>query len=163
MLLSFFDLDYGKSCAAFLNNKYTAMASIDINPTATRPQRGFSTRRKTAALRIDMTPMVDLGFLLITFFIFTATMNEPKAMDLFMPKDDGSPTPTSESGALSIIADKGGSIFYYEGKPSADGGNFKKSSLADIRKKIIDKKRKLLPNIGQMRLAKQRPLLTKPI
>ena len=53
--------------------------------------------------RIDMTPMVDLAFLLITFFIFTTAMSEKKAMKLFMPTEKGRPTSLGESKVLTVL------------------------------------------------------------
>ncbi len=66
-------------------------------------------------LKIDMTPMVDLGFLLISFFVITTELSKPTAMDLIMPKD-GPDTPIEQSNALSILVDKNNAIYYYEGK-----------------------------------------------
>lgn len=66
-------------------------------------------------MRIDMTPMVDLGFLLITFFVVTAELSKPKVMDLTMTKD-GPPIELQESTALTILIDKANTIYYYEGK-----------------------------------------------
>ncbi|GAB3415268.1 biopolymer transporter ExbD [Niabella aquatica] len=93
-----------------------------------------------------MTPMVDLGFLLITFFIFTSALSEPNAMNLFMPKTEGPPSLIPQSGALTIIVDKEGELFYYEGAPAADGSNFTQSSLSSIRKEIVRKKHEVISN-----------------
>ena len=68
-----------------------------------------------AVLKIDMTPLVDLGFLLITFFIFTTTMAEPYKTDLYMPTDGGG-TEVEKSNAVTILLSGNDSIFYYFGK-----------------------------------------------
>ena len=70
-----------------------------------------------------MTPMVDLGFLLITFFIFTTTMSSPTTLDLNMPKDIKDPKrqkEAKESGVLTIMLGKGNQVYYYEGKLAVD-------------------------------------------
>lgn len=67
--------------------------------------------------RIDLTPMVDLGFLLITFFMMTTTMSKPKAMDIQMPYTPAPPGSTAfyESSAITLMPAAGHKIFYYEG------------------------------------------------
>jgi biopolymer transport protein ExbD len=88
--------------------------------------------------------MVDLGFLLITFFIFTTTMSSPTAMKLFMPKDADKPedqNKAKESGALTILLGKDNNVFYYEGILDPTGANFKSSNFKDIRDVIINKKK----------------------
>ncbi len=62
-------------------------------------------------VRIDMTPMVDLGFLLITFFVFTASMSESKAMKLTMPAD-GHPLQVSEKNVITVLVDNKRTIIY---------------------------------------------------
>lgn len=94
--------------------------------------------------RVDLTPMVDLGFLLITFFIFTTTMSQPSAMQLFLPKDTENPeeqNKAKESGALTLIPSKDRIIYYYEGQLLPDGSNFKASNFKEIREVILNKKR----------------------
>ena len=90
------------------------MAQIE-NSATVRKGKSFSHNKKQT-IRIDMTPMVDLGFLLITFFVFTTTMSTSKATDLFMPKDDIShPPPLPNSLALSLILDDNNKVYYYNG------------------------------------------------
>jgi len=92
--------------------------------------------------------MVDLGFLLITFFIFTTTMSQPTAMKLFLPKDTEKPeeqNKVKESGALTLMLGNENNIFYYEGQLAPDGSNFKSTNFKEIRKIIIDKKRSTDP------------------
>jgi biopolymer transport protein ExbD len=65
-------------------------------------------------IKIDMTPMVDLGFLLISFFIFTTSLAEYKALRLYMPAD-GPPGNLEETNAFTIILDGGNKIAAYAG------------------------------------------------
>ena len=62
--------------------------------------------------------MVDLGFLLITFFIFTTTMSQPTAMKINLPKDVEKPeeqNKVKESAVLTIMLGKNDQVYYYEG------------------------------------------------
>ena len=90
------------------------MAQIE-NAAVERKGKGFSSVKKQT-LKIDMTPMVDLGFLLITFFVFTTTISTPTVADLFMPKEGSvDPTKLSKSLALTVLLDENDKIYYYHG------------------------------------------------
>jgi biopolymer transport protein ExbD len=94
--------------------------------------------------KVDLTPMVDLGFLLITFFVFTTTMSTPTAMRLFLPKDTDKPeeqNKAKESGALTLMLAKDRTVYYYEGILSPDGANFKSTNFKGLRQVLLDKKR----------------------
>jgi biopolymer transport protein ExbD len=95
-------------------------------------------RRST---RVDLTPMVDLGFLLITFFVFTTSMVEPKAMDLVEP-NDGIVTPVKESATMTIIPGKDHRVYYYYGilDEGSTAKQIIKTDFKNIRELILDKK-----------------------
>ena len=106
-------------------------------------------KAKKLSTRVDMTPMVDLGFLLITFFIFTTTMSSPKAMNLNMPKDTKNQeelNKAKESGALTIMLGKDNAVYYYEGQLAPDGSNFKTATFSTIRDEIISKRNEVIKN-----------------
>jgi len=71
-------------------------------------------RMKKLNLVIDMTPMVDLGFLLIAFFIITTQISQPASAKLYMPHD-GAVTPIPESRSLTILIGSTTKLFYYSG------------------------------------------------
>ena len=90
-----------------ISSKTNNMATILPLPT------GVS-KRKFHSVKIDMTPMVDLGFLLITFFIFTTSLAEPTVTKLSMPKEGDEPTLVNKDRLLTILVDRQ-NVFAYEG------------------------------------------------
>lgn len=90
------------------------MAAILSSPTDRRRPGVHPALHR--AVRIDMTPMVDLGFLLITFFVTTARMSAPTVTHLAMPKDG--PDKSVELGAsqpLTILAGGDNKLYYFAG------------------------------------------------
>jgi biopolymer transport protein ExbD len=120
------------------------MAEMDTSGGGDQKKGPGVKKGKKLSTRVDLTPMVDLGFLLITFFIFTTTMSQPTAMRLFLPKDADKPedqNKAKESGVITLLLGKDNNVFYYEGQLASDGANFKSSNFKEIRTILIDKKR----------------------
>lgn len=92
------------------------MAEIDTSSSGGKRHQG--TKGKKLSTRVDMTPMCDVAFLLITFFMLTTTLQRPKTMDLYLPKDTKDPqqqNKVKESQALTILLGNKNHIYYYEG------------------------------------------------
>jgi biopolymer transport protein ExbD len=114
---------------------------------------------KKGSPRIDLTPMVDLGFLLITFFMFTTTMSKPKAMEIQMPyKDDKlkdeDKNKVKNDEALTLLLSKDHRIYYYNGigddatkPPQVEVTYFKDHN--GIRDVLINKKKTVQGLISQ--------------
>lgn len=79
-------------------------------------QRPGVNRLKRHSLKIDMTPMVDLGFLLISFFVITVQMSQPYVARFNIPKDSiENPTKLQKSAALTILLAEDRNVWYYHG------------------------------------------------
>ncbi|QEH40716.1 biopolymer transporter ExbD [Chitinophaga sp. XS-30] len=139
------------------------MAEMDTSSSG-GGKKHQGTKSKKLSTRVDMTPMVDLGFLLITFFMLTTTMSKPKTMDLIMPKDtekEEEQNKVKESTALTILLGKKDQVYYYEGlaqdpNASSNPDFFKASSFANTGgiRDIIIKKR---DEVAQLRNFKGEP------
>jgi biopolymer transport protein ExbD len=105
-------------------------------PATARKSRGVKKSKKLST-RVDLTPMVDLGFLLITFFIFTTALSKPTAMRLILPDDRGPRQHEPESAAITLLLGKNNSIYYYEGADPAKGKTVDQRSIRSI---LLDKK-----------------------
>ncbi|MBI3139944.1 MAG: biopolymer transporter ExbD [Sphingobacteriales bacterium] len=92
-----------------------AMNTGDRDCLPGRRNRAGVRRPLKQQLRIDMTPMVDLGFLLISFFVITTELSKPTAMDLVMPKE-GKPMPLGDSNAFTLLLDVQDRAWYYTGE-----------------------------------------------
>jgi biopolymer transport protein ExbD len=101
-------------------------------------------KRKILSTRVDLTPMVDLGFLLLTFFVFCSSMQLSKSLKLIVPDDHVKTDATNnvkENGALTLLLGTNNLIYYYNGLPKEDHSNWHTSNLMDIRNVILQKKK----------------------
>ncbi len=121
------------------------MAEMDTSSGGGHKKGPGVKKAKKLSTRVDLTPMVDLGFLLITFFVFTTTMQKPTALKLNLPKDVDNPedqNKAKESGAFTVMLSKDDHVYYYEGILAVDGSNFKSTDFKGIRDALIDKKKR---------------------
>lgn len=126
----------------------------EINTAAGSGRNRGGMRRKVLSTHVDMTPMVDLGFLLITFFMLTTTLAQPKTMDLVMPRADGDSMKLGDSKALTIVLGRNNQIAYYEGMGNnpTQPPHVKYASYASrngIGEVIRAKRRQVIINTGE--------------
>lgn len=119
------------------------MAEIDSSGGG---KKGGKKRSKKMSTKIDMTPMVDLGFLLITFFMLTTTLAKPVTMQLNMPDktDTKETSPVKLSETLTVCPDVN-KVYYYQGIPTEAGTVMQVTNYSEtgIRKVIADLKAKV--------------------
>jgi len=117
----------------------------EVNTGSDSSGKGGKTHAKKQSTKVDMTPMVDLAFLLLTFFILTATFNKPQALDINMPVPVDDPmtgTKVPEELTTTLLVGNDDKLFYYDGIFDPNNPSIlKKTDLSKdgIRKLLIDK------------------------
>jgi biopolymer transport protein ExbD len=126
----------------------------EMNTGSTQNSHKGGIRSKKLSTRVDMTPMVDLGFLLITFFMLTTTLTKPKTMDLIMPRNDGDSSSIADSKALTILLGANDKVSYYAGMgndlqhpPKIMNSRF--ANTNGIRDIILAKRTEVLKRFGK--------------
>ncbi|MCE1199880.1 MAG: biopolymer transporter ExbD [Marinilabiliales bacterium] len=139
------------------------MAEIAINHRKGKKRR----RSKRLSTRVDFTPMVDLGFLLITFFMLATTLNKPQTMELALPAKEKIPeaerTKVKASKTVTILLDKENALFYYEGTkeneidPPLIRTNY---STAGLRQYLLKRNFEVMARVRELNVAKEQKKLT---
>ncbi len=121
-------------------------------------EKGKKGKPKKMSTHVDFTPMVDLGFLLITFFMLTTTLIKPQTMEIAMPSKDKvteeEQTKVKASKAVTIILGKNNKVFYYEGTrennvdPQVKSTNF---SAQGVRQLLIQKNYNLMVRMRNLK------------
>ena len=125
------------------------MAELD---TSGGGKKGGKVRSKKASTRVDLTAMVDLAFLLITFFILTTTLQKPKAMDLAMPdKDDNTKAQLAvkESTTMTILLGSNNKLMWFVGIPGKTPPTQDNYGKNGIRKSLIEQAQKIKAATGE--------------
>jgi len=125
--------------------------------------KGGKKRAKKLSTRVDMTPMVDLAFLLLTFFVLTATFSKPKTMELTFPAPPPPDVKPDEiKKGITLLLTKDDRIFYYEGEFRAEANekgpkteiselNFSQSSSNSLRKYLLEKNKPMHEQIKALK------------
>jgi biopolymer transport protein ExbD len=124
------------------------MAELD---TSGGGKKGGKVRSKKQSTRVDLTAMVDLAFLLVTFFMLTTTLNKPKAMDLAMPDKDEKNTqePIAASRTMTVLLGSNNKLEWFIGEPGKSAPSVENYGKEGIRKVLLDQKQKVLSTTGK--------------
>lgn len=122
---------------------------------------GGKGKPKKMAIHIDFTPMVDLGFLLITFFMLATSMIKPQTMEIALPSkdkvDQKDQPAVKESRAVTILLGKNDNLFYFEGgakdgaDPKVEKSNY---SPTGLRKYLIGRNGEVMMKIREIKQKK---------
>ena len=128
----------------------------EINTESKGPRK--KGKPKKLSTRVDFTPMVDLGFLLITFFMLSTSMNKPQTMELSMPAKDKvaeeEQTKVKASTAVTILLGKEDQVYYYFGTGTEEADpEVKQTTYAPdgIRAVLLQRNQNVVMKIRQLK------------
>jgi biopolymer transport protein ExbD len=126
------------------------MAGVDLGGGRPKKKKGAGLKRpkRRIGIRIDMTPMVDIAFLLLIFYMVTTIFSAPLSMEISLPpKPEPGENPPEvkigESSLLQIFVDKNDSVYYQIGK---DMKQPQMVPMAQVEK-VIDEKNETVPGL----------------
>jgi len=108
------------------------MAEVDVKQSRGK-QKHSKKKKRRIGVRIDMTPMVDIAFLLLTFFMLTTTMNKPQAMEINLPPGE-SKVDVPASNLLTLRVSENGTIYWNIGTDKPE-----KVTAAELKKVLKEK------------------------
>ncbi|MDH7515891.1 MAG: biopolymer transporter ExbD [Bacteroidota bacterium] len=111
------------------------MAEVEVKESAAA-KRGKKKKKGRISIRIDMTPMVDIAFLLLTFFMLTTVFSKPQTMEINLPPDAETTVEVAESNLLTLRCDPDGRIWYNIGTEP-----LKEVSFAKLRELLVERVR----------------------
>lgn len=119
------------------------MAELDTSGGGGK--KGGKIRSKKSSTRIDLTAMVDLAFLLITFFIMTTTLAKPKAMDTYWPDKTKKNVqlPVAATRTMTVLLGANDKLEWYVGEPGKSAPTVSNFGKDGIRKDLIDKSKEV--------------------
>ncbi|MEI7595792.1 MAG: biopolymer transporter ExbD [Bacteroidota bacterium] len=122
---------------------------------------------KKKSTRVDFTPMVDLGFLLITFFMLTTTLIKPQTMEISMPSKDkvpeGQETKVKASLSITIVLGKDNKVFYFFGtrENNVNPKAIQTTYAADgIRKVLLERNISVMKEVADLKDQKAKKLIS---
>ena len=118
------------------------MAELDTSGGG--KNKGGKVRTKKKSVRVDLTAMVDLAFLLITFFIFTTTLAKDKSMELIMPDKDPKQQqqePVAETKTMTLLLGKNDKLEWFVGIPGKSKPDI--IGYGELRKTLVEQNQKI--------------------
>ena len=101
------------------------MASVETGESRSHKRAGKKHKKKRrAGIRIDMTPMVDIAFLLLTFFMLTSVFSRPQTMEINLPPEETT-VEVAESNLLTLRVDSSGVVYWNIGTEPPKRVDFK--------------------------------------
>lgn len=124
----------------------------ELNTGGGGKKGGGKVRSKKQNSRVDLTAMVDLAFLLITFFMLTTTLSKPQSMNLGLPDKENDPNKKTddikvdENRTLTILIGENGKLVYYMGMLNAPIAGPKDIAYdkEGIRKELLKRRKSVL-------------------